>query len=273
MYRTAARDQSHRVTRGLLDACVIDSLTVEASTPAQPGRIDVGGVISETFETYRQNAGVLIGSAVVVFVVLGLVSGLLSNAGGLLLSLLALVIRMAGSALYTGFVVKLVEDVRDGRRDFSVGDLFSAAAPAIGPLVLMSILWGLAVAVGFLLLIVPGLFLITICAVTAPSIVIDRVGVMESFGRSRELVRGNGWSVFGTLVVVWLITIVIAAVISAIGAALGTGGFVIGVIISSAVTAPIFSLAVSVIYFNLRGGRAPTEGAPAPSPPAPPPPA
>ena len=248
---------------------------MEARTPAQPGRIDVGGVISETFETYRQNAGVLIASAVVVFVVVGLVSGLLSDAGGLLLSLLALVIRMAGSALYTGFVVKLVEDVRDGRRDFSVGDLFSAAAPAIGPLVLMSILWGLGVAVGFLLLIIPGLFLITIWSMTAPSIVIERVGVMESFGRSRELVRGNGWSVFGTLVVVWLITIVIAAVISAIGAVLGTGGFVIGVIISSAVTAPIFSLAVSVIYFNLRGDGVvpPATGPPAPSPAAPPPPA
>lgn len=252
---------------------MIDSPAVEASTPAQGGRIDLGAVIRETFEIYRQNVAVLIATALAVFVVVGLLSGLLSDAGGLLASLLALIIRMAGSAIYTGFVVRLVEDVRDGRRDFSVGDLFSAAAPAIVPLALMSILWGLGVAIGLFLLIVPGLFLITIWSVTAPSIVIERVGVMESFGRSRELVRGDGWSVFGTLVVVWLITIVLAAILSAIGAALGTGGFVIGVIIASAVTAPIFSLAVSVIFFNLRGDRAPTEGPPAPSPAAPPPPA
>lgn len=255
---------------------MIDSATVESRAPARGSRIDLGAVIRETFEIYRQNVAVLIATAVAVFAVVGLLSGLLSDAGGLLASLLALVIRMAGSAIYTGFVVRLVEDVRDGRRDFSVGDLFSAAAPAIVPLALMSILWGLGVAIGLFLLIVPGLFLITIWSVTAPSIVIERVAVIESFGRSRELVRGDGWSVFGTLVVVWLITIVLAAILSAIGAALGTGGFVIGVIIASAVTAPIFSLAVSVIFFNLRGDRAPAgavEGPPAPSPAAPPPPA
>lgn len=236
-------------------------------------RVEVGGVVGETFSVYRDNAVVLIGGAVVVFAVVGLVSGLLSEAGGLLATLLALVVRMAGQALYTGFVVKLVEDVRDGRRDFSVGELFSSAAPAIGPLIVMSILFGLGVGLGLILLIVPGLFLLTIWAVTAPSIVIERVGALESFGRSRELVKGHGWPVFGTIAVVWLISVVIAALLGGIGGAMGTGGLVIGAILASALTAPIHAIAVSVIFFNLRGGSTPAEAPGASAPPPPPAPA
>lgn len=234
-------------------------------------RIHVGEVVSETFSIYGRNAGALIGSAIVVFVIVGIISGLLSEAGGVILALLALIVRMAGTALYTGFVVKLVEDVRDGRRDVSIGDLFSAAAPAIGALIVMAILWGIGVGIGFFLLIIPGLFLLTIWAVTAPAIVIERIGPLESFGRSRELVRGEGWSVFATLVVVWVITAVIAGILGGIGTAIGAGAFVVAVIVASVVAAPIHSLAVSVIYFNLGGGRATPAAPAAPAAPTPPP--
>jgi hypothetical protein len=240
---------------------------VEASPRTK--RINVGNVVSETFSIYGQNVGALLGSAIVVFVVVGVVSGLLSNAGGVLLSLLALIVRMAGTALYTGFVVKLVEDTRDGRRDVGIGELFSSAAPAIGSLIIMAILFGFAVGIGFFLLIIPGLFLLTIWAVTAPAIVAERVGPIESFGRSFQLVRGDGWSVFGTLVVIWVITIVIAAILTLIGAAIGAGALVVAVVVASVVTAPLHSLAVSVMFFDLGGGRsAPAAGVPPTPPPA-----
>ena len=58
--------------------------------------------------------------------------------------------------------------------------------------------------IGLVLLVVPGLFLITIWAVIAPVIVLERAGVFESFGRSRHLVKGNGWQVFGVLVILFL---------------------------------------------------------------------
>ena len=56
-----------------------------------------------------------------------------------------------------------------------------------------------------LLLIIPGLILLTIWAVFAPAIVIERIRVIDAFGRSRELVRGNGWPVFGVIIVAFLI--------------------------------------------------------------------
>jgi hypothetical protein len=241
------------------------------ATRAPAKRIGVGDVISETFSIYGQNFGALIGSALVVFVVVGLLAGILEAAGGLILLLLAAAVRMAGQAIYVGFVVKLVEDTRDGRRDLGVGDLFSAASPFVLPLIGFGILFGIAVGVGFLFLLVPGLILLTFWSVGAPAIVVEGIGPIDAFGRSWHLVRGNAWPVFGVLLLVLLITLGIWIVLAAIATPIGDGEVptLIASIISGTITAPIFALAVSVLYFELAGLTAPPPVAPA----APPPPA
>jgi hypothetical protein len=242
---------------------------MEAARPPA-GRIRVGDVISEAFSIYGQNWLALIGSAIVVFAIVGVAAGLLENGSGLVLALLATVVRLAGHALYTGFVVRLVQDVRDGRRDETVGDLFSAAAPAILPLIAFGILFGIGVGIGFVLLIVPGLILITFWSVGAPAIVVEDAGPIEAFGRSWRLVRGDAWPVFGTLVVLLLIVIAVGIVLGLIAAPIGLGATIVASIISAAITAPIYSLAVSVMFFDLGGGRAAEVPA---APVEPPPPA
>jgi hypothetical protein len=242
------------------------------ATHAPARRISVGNVINETFSIYGQNFGALIGTSIVVFVIVGVVAGLLTNAGGVVLVSLAAILRLAGSALYTGFVVKLVQDVRDGRRDLSVGDLFSSASPAILSLIAFGILFGIGVGIGLILLIVPGLILLTLWCVGAPAIVVEGVGPIEAFGRSWNLVRHDGWSVFGALVVVLLIVIAIGVVLGVIATPISDGATVVASIISAVITAPIFSLAVSVMFFDLGGGRGAAAPAAATEPPTPPPP-
>jgi hypothetical protein len=239
------------------------------ATTAPVRRISVGNVINETFSIYGQNFLPLIGSALVVFVVVGIISGLLQSGGGVILGLLSAIVGLAGRALYTGFVVKLVEDVRDGRRDQTIGDLFSSAAPAILPLIAFGILFGLGVAIGLVLIIVPGLILLTFWSVGAPAIVAEGVGPIEAFGRSWNLVKGNAWPVFGSLVVVLLIVIAIGVVLGVIATPIGDGALIVASIISGAITAPIFALAVTVMFFDLGGGRAPAAPATATEPPPP----
>jgi hypothetical protein len=244
-------------------------------TPRPPGkRISVGEVISETFSIYGQNLGALLGSAIVVFIVVGLLAGILQAAGGFILILLASAIRIAGNALYTGFVVKLVEDTRDGRRDFGVGDLFSAAAPFILPLIGFGILFAIGVTIGFLFLIVPGLILITFWSVGAPAIVVEGIGPIDAFKRSWQLVRGDAWAVFGVLLVVLLIVIGIGVVLGALATPIGDGEAAtwIASIISATVTAPIFAIAVTVLYYDLAGGPAGGASPAVTPPPAGPPP-
>ncbi len=247
---------------------------MEATQPTAPRpakRIGVGDVISEAFSIYGQNLGALLGSAIVVFVVVGLIAGLLGNTGSLILVLLATVVRIAGDALYVGFVVELVSDVRDGRRDQTVGDLFSSAAPYILPLIGFGILAGIGITIGLILIVVPGLILLTFWSVGAPAIVVEGLGPLDAFGRSWKLVRGEAWAVFGVLVLTFLIVVAVGLVLGAIGAAIGAGGYIVAAIVSAAVTAPVYALAVSVLFFEL-GGGAGVESAPEAAVATPPPP-
>jgi hypothetical protein len=86
--------------------------------------------------------------------------------------------------------------------------------------------------------------------------VVEGAGPVQAFGRSWRLVRGDAWAVFGTLVVVLLIVIAIGVALGIIATPIGNGAIVVASIVSDAITAPIFSLAVSVMFFDLGGGGA-----------------
>lgn len=236
-------------------------------------KLDVGGTLSQIFSTYSAQAGVLLPVALAIFAVVAIVNAII--AGSLILLPLGLAVSVVAATLYQGMVVGLVRDVQDGRRDSSVQDLIDAAWPVVLPLIGVGILAGIAIGIGFLLLVVPGLILLTIWAVIAPVIVVEHSGVMNSFGRSRELVRGNGWQVFGVIFVVFLISAVVAGVLGAIGTGISdsVGMRILFNLIASTLTAPIAALAAATIYFRLLAikGEPGTPEAPLPPvPPAPP---
>jgi len=204
--------------------------------------------VSRVFEIYGDQFPVLFGTALVLYALDFIFDLLLPGAIGLVL----VVVFWALSILYQGIVVELVQDVQDGRRDHSVIQLLRSVEPVFWPLVAVSILFGIAVAIGFVLLIIPGLILIVIWSVVAPVTVLERPGVFAAFRRSRELVRGNGWNVFGVIVMVFVIValISIAAEITASGlGSVGRGLVQWGV---NAAIAPITALSASVLYFALR---------------------
>jgi hypothetical protein len=217
--------------------------------------IDIGSVISRTFSIYADQASVLLPASAAVFVVVGAVSALLVVIAPVL-AILAFVVILVGTTLFTGMVVELVSDVQDGRRDATVGQLFNAATPFIGQLILVGIVAGIGIAVGFVLIIIPGLILLTIWSVFAPVIVLENPGGLKPLGRSRELVKGNGWQVFGVIVVLVLGVNIVSGIIEAIGASGGTAANIVVRVIVEIFTAPIPALAASVLYFELRGSGA-----------------
>jgi hypothetical protein len=235
-------------------------------------KLDVGGTLSQIFSTYSAQAGVLLPLAFGLFLVVAIVNGLIG--GSLILVPISFAVSVIAGTLYQGMVVELVSDVQDGRRDMTVGDLVNAIGPVLLPLIGAGILAGIAIGIGFLLLIVPGLILLTIWAVIAPVIVVEHSGVLDAFGRSRELVRGNGWQVFGVIVCVYVIVFIVGAILGAIAAGI-SGSVAMRIlfsVIASTLTAPIAALAASIIYFRLMALRNETPPAPAApgAPPAPP---
>jgi hypothetical protein len=218
--------------------------------------IDIGEVISRTFNIYVDQAAVLLPAAAIVFIGVGVISALLVVIAPVLV-ILAFVVILVGTTLFTGMVVELVADVQDGRRDATVGQLLQAATPVIGQLILVGIIAGIGILIGFILIIIPGLILITIWSVAAPVVVLERPGALKALGRSRELVRGNGWQVFGVIVVLVIGVGIVAAIIEAIGGSAGTGVGIVVRVIVQIFTAPLSALAASVLYFELRGPAAP----------------
>src|SRR3954451_16568559 len=179
-------------------------------------KLDVGGVFQRIFDVYKSQFGLLIPAALILFLPVAILNGLIATGGGILAVLLASVIATVATFWYQGMVVEATEDILDGRRDHTIGSLFSSVSPVVLPLVGAGILAGIGIGIGFILLVVPGLFLLTIWAVVAPAIVSERVGVFQAFGRSREFVRGHGWQVFGVIVVLFLLQIVVGGAVQAI---------------------------------------------------------
>jgi hypothetical protein len=214
-------------------------------------RLEVGTTLREVFDLYREQAGVLLPVAFWLFLVVAIVNGL--TEGNLSVFWLSIVVSLAVGTLYQGMVVRLVQDVQDGRRDSSVGELMRSVLPVLGPLIGAGILAGVGIAAGFFLLIVPGLVLLTMWAVIAPAIVVERRGIFDAFGRSRHLVKGQGWPVFGTVVVAYLIGFVAEIVFILIADAIADGAIVRVVFsaLASTIAAPIAALVAAVLYFRL----------------------
>jgi hypothetical protein len=248
-------------------------------------KLDVGNVLTRTFEIYRDQFTLLVPAALALFFVVAVLNGIVLTTGGLIATLLVLLIGTVATYWFQGMVVEAVRDILDGRRDHTVGSLFQSAVPVILPLFLVGLLAGIAIAIGFILLIVPGLILLTIWAVLAPVVVVERTRVLEAFGRSRQLVKGHGWQVFGVIVILFLITAAASAIVQAIfvGIADSFVGYFLADLIVRVLVAPLSAIAAAVMYFELKArhgepvpgmeaAAAPAGVAPgAPAPQAPPP--
>jgi hypothetical protein len=211
--------------------------------------ISPGAVVSRVWHIYREQFNVLVGTAMVLYAVQFVIYLVLPVTVGIALVVLFWVL----SILYQGMVVELVQDIQDRRRDLSVVALLRSVEPVFWPLVAVSLLVGIGVAIGFVLFVIPGLILIVFWSVVAPVTVLERPGVFAAFARSRELVRGNGWNVFGVIVLVFLAVAVVSIVAGSASSSLGPVGRALIQWVVNALVAPVTALSASVLYFALGG--------------------
>lgn len=219
----------------------------------------IGSVLGEAWALYTRFFVRFFVLAAVVFLITNLAGAVLFEAIGTDTTLAAALVAVAATAVIVvgtywlqGALVFAVQDARDGSFDASNDEILHKVRPFLGTLVLASILAGFGIALGVLLLVVPGLVLLTWWALITPVVVLERKGVGEAFGRSRELVRGNGWTVFGVMLITTLLSTVGAGALSVLLSFLPA--FLeqwLGGTIAGAIVAPFTAIAVTLMYFQL----------------------
>lgn len=215
-------------------------------------------VIGQTWDLYKKQWRHLIPIALVVYAILGVVSILLTWALGWLGALLGAFVSLLGVFWLQAALVEAVADVRDGRADMSISETFAQGREHLSSVLVAGLIAAIAITFGLILFIIPGLFLMTIWCLIVPVIVLESRSAGESFGRSRELVRGEGWNVFGLIVLVFLILIGAGIVLGLLLFWLpGWLGSYIQSVISNSITAPFVAVALTLAYFVLRGREAP----------------
>jgi hypothetical protein len=142
--------------------------------------------------------------------------------------------------------------VRDGRADRTIAETYTVVRPQLPALIVAGVLAAIGIGIGLLLLIVPGLFLLTIWSMLVPVIVLEGRSAGESFTRSREVVRGNGWNVFGLIFITFLLVLIASAVIRLVFSALPE--FLdawLGSLVAHSLTIPFVAAALTTAYFRL----------------------
>ena len=215
--------------------------------------MEPGDIMRRTWELYRAHPRHLIGIAAVVFVPLGVIGGLLAGLGwpGVVVANL---LGLAAIFFVQGALVKAVEDVRDGRADLGIAGTFGHASGRLMALAGAGILALLGICLGLALLVVPGLVLLTWWLVVSPVIMLEHRPVLESFGRSRELVQGSGWPVFGVAVLTLLIILVLGLALAQALSPIDSDSWtiLIGQAVTNSLAAPFAAVAWTLTYFRLR---------------------
>jgi hypothetical protein len=228
------------------------------------------GVIGEAWDVYKAHWQRLLTLSLIVYAAVAVITILLNAIFDVwLAALFGAVVSLVAFFWLQAALVKAVEDLRDGRADFSLSETFAEAQNHLAAVVVAGILAGLGIAFGLLLLIVPGLVLLTWWCVIIPAIVIENKSAGESFSRSRELVRGFGWNVFGLIVIVVVLLIGFNIVLSLILTPLQDWlQSFLSSFISGAVTAPFTATVLTLLYFRLRAAKETPAEPPPPATPA-----
>lgn len=234
-----------------------------AESGAAPEPLRIGPVLRQVADGYRHNWKLLLGTGLLVFGAIGLVSAIDPLDGeaiedwsggeivGLVLLIVAQVsIPLLGEVFYAGIVAAGEMQRRSGVAR-GLGDI-ARNLPYRNLIVADLLLFALMVA-GLVALIVPYFIVLTWFALIGPLIKIEGLGVLAAFRRSRALVRPHFWRVAGVVIpLVFLQAVLESAGDSSGHSLLGEGylGDWLAEVIANLLASPLYALTVLALYFE-----------------------
>jgi hypothetical protein len=219
-----------------------------------PDRLSVHRVFGTAFAIYARNARIVLPVAIVAaFIPAALEIFVVHQLSDAVASILTSVIDNLATVFFAGAAEELVHRWEQGQRRIPLRGVLANVPRVIVPLFFVALLQGLLVAVGLLLLIVPGFIALTYAAVVGPATVAERPGVFRVFRRSFQLVRGNAWRVLLVMLSVEVLAAIVGGIVALLAPVFGEhAGEPISLAIGETITLPVEVLAVAVMYWRLR---------------------
>jgi hypothetical protein len=119
---------------------------------------------------------------------------------------------------------------------------------------LVAFLVGITVAIGFILLIIPGIIFLTLFSVSIPALVIENRRGTDAMKRSWDLAKEHFWHVLGVIVVAAIITGVVSSIIGSFGGSNWFASWIFSAI-AQIITAPFSALVSVLLYLDLRARK------------------
>lgn len=230
--------------------------------PLRP--MTVGEIMSSALRAYTSRFGTLIRLTALFILPVEVVYAIASrpsSSGSGVASVLSLMLLVLTGQLASAACLKAVSDSFLGH-PASWRSSFEFVSKRIGTVIAVGVLDVVIVGVGFLVFVVPGLYLDVALLVATPALLIEDLSPIQALRRSRELVRGMWFRCFG----VYLLAAVFVGIVALIPTivflhASGSAGQVtashpladqIAQGIASILTTPFMASVVVLLYYDLR---------------------
>lgn len=217
-FAEAATGEQPPAAVGVAATGPMDGKAYAADLVARAPKLDIGDTISRSWELLKDNFLPLVGVTVVVTVALAVMQAMLHiiPALGFVTSLLFTGVFLGGLNLY------YLRLLRGEAVEF--GDAFAGFTLAFVPLMLGGLVSSLLTCIGFVCLILPGIYLAVAWAFTTMLIIDKKMDFWTAMEVSRRVITAQWWRMFGL--------IILAAIIGMLGALL----FVVGIFLTLPIT-------------------------------------
>ena len=234
----------------------------------------LGEILSAAFNIYKANASKLILIVAIVVVPLSFISALFSGvvfagtkhtvlildrpvevidrsfglfvAGALVTAVISVIISaVLQAAILRAAAQATIGDPVDPEESYRFG------FKRLGSVILVSLLVGLAVAGGFILLVIPGIIFLVLFSVSVPVLIVENRRGTEAMSRSWNLVKGHFWHALGVIFVAGIIAGVVSGIIGSIGGSAWVVRWIFTAI-AQILTAPFTALVSVLLYLDLR---------------------
>lgn len=255
---------------------------MEASTdPPELRPLSLGEILDAAFKLYKRHFKTLCLCVLVVVVPLAVISTLLTASlsddpfdptpeadpgasfGGTEIAALGATVLIAIllSTLATAAATRAVAVAYLGGSITWQESLRFALRKAV-PLIVLSFLTGLAVILGLIALILPGIYIGVRLFLASPALVVEDESARGAMKRSWALVKDRWWPTFGVIVVSLLLIGIIAGLLQGLiiaplfadsdNAVLGAVLNTLGTVVGNVITIPLQAAVLTILYFDLR---------------------